>query len=226
MITDNAGVLVAKHTYYPFGAEIDITPHESAAEAMKFTGHERDVVAASNASVDYMHARYYNGNLGRFLSIDPTWDSADLGHPQAWNRYSYVRNNPIGNTDPDGKICIPCAAVGALAAVSYESYRQVRSGEPVNNGRLLAAVGIGAVAGATLGEAPAIARAAFTAFPRSYVAAMEIGASAAGVATGPNVNLGSGGRPISGSINVDNLSAGFRGSMQEVQVAGDALSLP
>ena len=36
MITDNAGVLVAKHTYYPFGAEMDLTPHESASEAMKF----------------------------------------------------------------------------------------------------------------------------------------------------------------------------------------------
>lgn len=41
---------------------------------------------------------------GRFLSVDPTWDSADLATPQSWNRYSYVMNNPINATDPDGRI--------------------------------------------------------------------------------------------------------------------------
>src|SRR5207244_8713611 len=89
-----------------------------------------------------------------FLAIDPSLDLEKTLHdPQLWNRYGYVHNNPTGNTDPDGKICIPCAAVGALVAVSYESYRQVRSNEPANNARLLAAVGIGAAAGATLGAA-------------------------------------------------------------------------
>lgn len=41
---------------------------------------------------------------GRFLSVDPTWDSADLGKPQSWNRYSYVWNNPVNATDPDGRL--------------------------------------------------------------------------------------------------------------------------
>jgi RHS repeat-associated protein len=226
LVSNDAGVRIGIHAYYPFGTELNLTPNEQPGELMKFTGHERDLLASNPNTLDYMHARYDMGTMGRFLSVDPTWASADLGHPQAWNRYSYVRNNPIGNTDPDGKICIPCAAVGALAAVSYESYRQVRSGEPVNNGRLLAAVGIGAVGGATLGEVPVLARAAFTAFPRTYLAAMTIGMGMTGTPTGPNINIGSGGRPIAGSINVDNLSAGFRGGMQQVQVAGDALALP
>ncbi|HEV7571879.1 MAG TPA: RHS repeat-associated core domain-containing protein [Thermoanaerobaculia bacterium] len=164
LVTDSNGRRISEHDYFPFGVEAtplrqDTLPVNgfNREEPMKFTGHERDFTGGTSFEnsnyIDYMHARSTIPQWGRFLSVDPTWDSADIGHPQSWNRYSYVRNNPMGNTDPDGKICIPCAAVGALAAVSYESYRQVRSGEPVNNHRLLAAVGIGAVAGATLGAA-------------------------------------------------------------------------
>ena len=39
-----------------------------------------------------------------FVSVDPTWESADLKTPQSWNRYAYVRNNPINRIDPDGRI--------------------------------------------------------------------------------------------------------------------------
>ena len=50
---------------------------------------------------DYMHARYYNLNLGRFLSVDPI--GGTVGSSQSWNRYSYVRNNPLNLIDPDGQ---------------------------------------------------------------------------------------------------------------------------
>ena len=101
LVTDSNGFLVGKHVYYPFGAEMDLTPHESAVELMKFTGHERDIVAADNATVDYMHARYYNGNLGRFLSVD-RGASLSASNPQTFNKYLYARNNPILRIDRDG----------------------------------------------------------------------------------------------------------------------------
>ncbi len=101
LVTDGNHILIGKHAYYPFGAEMNLTPTESATELMKFTGHERDIVAATNGSVDYMHARYYNANLGRFLSVDPV--EGDPRQPQSWNRYAYVTNNPVNHTDPTGK---------------------------------------------------------------------------------------------------------------------------
>ncbi len=74
---------------------------------MRFAGHWRAFLGVpgveSDEYLDYMHARYYDANVGRFLSVDPTWESADLIRPQTWNRYSYVLNNPINFTDPDGK---------------------------------------------------------------------------------------------------------------------------
>jgi RHS repeat-associated protein len=104
LITGNGGFLIAKHAYYPFGAEMALTPTESSVELMKFTGHERDVVAGNNASVDYMHARYYNANLGRLLSVDPSLEIEKAQkQPQRWNRYTYVTNNPMRYVDPDGR---------------------------------------------------------------------------------------------------------------------------
>jgi len=103
VVTNDSGVLVGVHAYYAFGSELQLSPTESSTELLKFTGHERDLLAGEPNMVDDMHARYYMANLGRFLSVDPTWDSGDVGRPQAWNRYSYVVNNPVGHTDPNGR---------------------------------------------------------------------------------------------------------------------------
>ena len=51
--------------------------------------------------LDYMHARYYSPHLGRFLSVDPV--GGEIGSSQSWNRYSYVRNNPMNMVDPTGE---------------------------------------------------------------------------------------------------------------------------
>ena len=48
-----------------------------------------------------MHARYYTFNLGRFMSVDPV--GGTVGLSQSWNRYAYVRGNPVNATDPDGE---------------------------------------------------------------------------------------------------------------------------
>jgi RHS repeat-associated protein len=104
LVTDANGVKVAEHAYYPFGAEINLTPHETPEEAMKFTGHERDIVAADGLTLDYMHARYDNASLGRFLSVDPTIAvQRNMHQPQGWNRYAYAMNNPLLRVDPDGR---------------------------------------------------------------------------------------------------------------------------
>ena len=52
----------------------------------------------------YFGARYYRADLGRFTTVDPVLDQqAALTDPQLWNRYAYVRNNPLRWVDPDGR---------------------------------------------------------------------------------------------------------------------------
>jgi RHS repeat-associated protein len=100
LITDSNHVRVAEHAYYPFGSEFSVTPHESPEEAMKFTGHERDIVAGNYLTLDDMHARYYTASTGRFLSVDPL--EGNSSKPQSLNRYAYVLNNPGNLVDPFG----------------------------------------------------------------------------------------------------------------------------
>lgn len=55
-----------------------------------------------------MLARYYSSSLGRFMAVDPVLDvKTAMENPQGWNRYAYVKNNPILRTDPDGR-CDEC----------------------------------------------------------------------------------------------------------------------
>jgi RHS repeat-associated protein len=67
-----------------------------------FTGKERDTESGN----DYFGARYYDSNMGRFMSPDPSQlYYADPTNPQSLNLYSYVLNNPLRNIDPDGLNC-------------------------------------------------------------------------------------------------------------------------
>jgi RHS repeat-associated protein len=75
-----------------------------------FTGKERDTESGN----DYFGARYFGSSMGRFMS--PDWSGnletvpfADFGNPQSLNLYSYVQNNPMSQTDPDGHDVVLCA---------------------------------------------------------------------------------------------------------------------
>gem|GEM_PF-6411028 len=93
--TGSNGALLTTHSYWPFGEEMTVT---SSSERYRFAGHERD----QRTGYDYMHARYYAPMAGRFFSVDPGRDY-DFSHPQSFNLYAYVRNNPVTAVDRNGK---------------------------------------------------------------------------------------------------------------------------
>jgi len=47
-----------------------------------------------------MGDRWYDAQLGRWISADTI--IPDTANPQAWNRYTYVHNNPLRHIDPSG----------------------------------------------------------------------------------------------------------------------------
>jgi RHS repeat-associated protein len=77
-----------------------------------------------------MVARYYASSLGRFMAVDPGDDTA-LEDPQSWNKYAYVRNNPINHTDPKG-MCLEDACIveigTAVAVVGPEEVGSILLG--------------------------------------------------------------------------------------------------
>ena len=99
--TTAAGVPEETCISYPFGD--GPTCSGTDATGSRYTGKERD----SESGLDYFGARYNASSMGRFTSPDPGWFFASrLENPQTWNQYSYVLNNPLSFTDPDGYDCV------------------------------------------------------------------------------------------------------------------------
>ncbi|HEX4954072.1 MAG TPA: RHS repeat-associated core domain-containing protein [Thermoanaerobaculia bacterium] len=93
-MTTASGSSYALRRYFPFGQEFPEPMYDDVT--LDFTGHERD-----GHFLDYFHARYYSPVNGRFLSPDPV--GGDPAIAQSWNRYAYVRGNPLKYLDPDGR---------------------------------------------------------------------------------------------------------------------------
>jgi RHS repeat-associated protein len=100
LITDETGVRMTSHTYWPFGRKAS-DPSQNSYQ-MKYTGHERDAYDESSTSddLDSMHARFYNPIVARFMSVDPL--AGSIAAPQSLNRYAYVMGNPLRYRDPRG----------------------------------------------------------------------------------------------------------------------------
>ena len=53
-----------------------------------------------NTGLEYLRARYYNANQGRFFQEDTYL--GDITDPLTLNRYAYVKNSPLNYVDPSG----------------------------------------------------------------------------------------------------------------------------
>lgn len=98
VITDSTGAKVQALTYYPYGATRTNQSFTTPAVDVpyKYTGKELD----SSTNLYYYEARYYDPELGRFISADTIVPRPR--DPQEFNRYSYAGNNPLIYTDPTG----------------------------------------------------------------------------------------------------------------------------
>ncbi|HSH05822.1 MAG TPA: RHS repeat-associated core domain-containing protein, partial [Anaerolineae bacterium] len=104
--------------YTPFGQQTkqqttDITPHG-------FTGHHEN----PDWDLIFMNSRFYLPAIGRFLTADTL--IPDPTNSQSFNRYSYVRNNPLQWTDPTGhreEACASNADEGCQPYVDNEVYQ-------------------------------------------------------------------------------------------------------
>ena len=95
--TDYTGAVKRTETMGPFGDGFT----ESYA-GLDFTGFAGGVWDQENNG-DHFGAREYAKTQGRWLTPDPAGLAAvDPSNPQTWNRYAYVRNNPVSGVDPTG----------------------------------------------------------------------------------------------------------------------------
>jgi RHS repeat-associated protein len=91
--SDLAGNVLEQDIYDPYGSSL----MDSRTDTPSFAGHVVD--ASTNFS--YMQQRYYDGAVGRFVSVDPV--SAYAKPIDNFNRYFYAAGNPYRFRDPDGR---------------------------------------------------------------------------------------------------------------------------
>ena len=107
--TNLSGSAVQQCTDLPFGDDLGCT--SSLSQYMGISGSFLD----SYDNLDHFLYRQYTGNEGRWISPDPAGlMAANPAHPQTWNRYTYVANNPLSFVDPSGLLLIgPIGTVGS-----------------------------------------------------------------------------------------------------------------
>jgi RHS repeat-associated protein len=106
-VTDSSGNFVVRESFDAWGKRrnpvtwsgaINSTDDTNIASTTRrgFTGHTE----LDNFGLVHMNGRVYDPVIGRFLSADPYIQAPD--DTQSWNRYAYVRNNPLSLIDPSG----------------------------------------------------------------------------------------------------------------------------
>ena len=92
VITDESGNEVRRQSQRAYGQTLETAGEHD--ESFTFTGQRLD-----ESGLIYLHARYYDPEIGRFLSPDTETPGDRI---VGLNRYAYANNDPINHTDPTG----------------------------------------------------------------------------------------------------------------------------
>lgn len=121
--TGATGTVLWRKSYTPYGAQIG-SSHR--AEPLSYTGKPHDNITG----LTYFGARYFDPEVGRFISVDPV--GFVESNPMSFNRYLYVNNNPYKYVDPDGEFLNFAAKfvldVGINVAFNYVTTGQMDVG--------------------------------------------------------------------------------------------------
>ena len=125
-LVDESGSVTATYDYRPYGKVLASSGTD--ATRFRFTGHERDV----ESSLDYMLARSYAYDVGRFLRPDPMQDEYPGLSP-----YAYANNNPLKYVDPDGRVIKLASSLNSEEKARLQGYlsnlQKSRTGKLIYN---------------------------------------------------------------------------------------------
>ena len=127
-MTDQSRNVLERREYEPYGEQL--TPAVQGGPG--YTGHVQD----ATTGLVYMQQRYYDPQIGLFLSVDPV--AADGSTGGNFNRYKYAANNPYRFIDPDGRFessvtraferDARAVLTGAMSQEKFNTHLQARGG--------------------------------------------------------------------------------------------------
>ena len=122
-LSNPAGALANTYTYDSYGKLL--ASSGTLANPFQYTGRESD----AETGIYYYRARYYDQNVGRFASEDPS------GFRAGPNFYLYTKNGPVNAIDPTGlrtQLC--CRTVNDWRAIGASHCFLAISGNPTIGG--------------------------------------------------------------------------------------------
>ncbi|MCI0397129.1 MAG: DUF6531 domain-containing protein [Chloroflexi bacterium] len=119
LLSDDSGSIANAYTYAAYGRLLNATG--TTANNYLFTGEQYDAFTG----LYYLRTRYYQPDLGRFLTMDGF--AGDPFTPQSLHKYGYAHNNPVNFTDPSGQF-VAAISLAVTALVNGV----VRSGQYIN----------------------------------------------------------------------------------------------
>ena len=145
-LIDKTGATVVEYTYDSWGKLLSTSGSLASTLGKNNPFRYRGYVYDEETGFYYLQSRYYNPEVGRFISADVLLSTGQgvIGH----NAYAYCLNNPINGIDPDG--CWPFFVVTAIVGAVVGA---VAGGiiAAQNGGNVLTGIGIGAASGALIG---------------------------------------------------------------------------
>ncbi|MEW6173811.1 MAG: RHS repeat-associated core domain-containing protein [Bacillota bacterium] len=110
-LTDTTGAVTDRFQYSFYGELV----YRTGSTSTPFLFNGRDGVMTDANGLLYMRARYFNPEIGRFVSRDPVTGS--IVNPKSIDAHSYCENDPVNGVDPSGNfVQVVVAYAGAVAA--------------------------------------------------------------------------------------------------------------
>lgn len=106
-VVGNTGNVQSRSDYTVFGERVDSSVGlRSSTQGFGKSASLRQGYALTEkddaTGLDHTWFRKHENQAGRWTSPDPYNGSASVEMPQDWNRYNYVRNQPVNFVDPSG----------------------------------------------------------------------------------------------------------------------------
>ena len=140
------GDIVAEYQYDAWGNILSASGSRAEINPLRYRGYYYD----SETGFYYVSSRYYDPEIGRFLSPDSTdiLTASPLVHTDK-NLYAYCDNNPVVRADGSGEFwhIVVGAVVGAVISTGVTVITNLATGEKWSDGLFTAALS-GAASGA------------------------------------------------------------------------------
>ena len=173
-VTDANGKILQRYNYDAYGNAIGFNPADAFTNLL-YSGEQFN----PTSGLQYLRARWYNPQAGRFNRVDPF--AGNIDDPQSLHKYAYTHNNPIMGIDPSGYFSLielfnVTTIIGMLSGALIGGIRGGAKGAlaglamggtlafPMALLGLSISVGIAAVTGLSMAAATGITVAGFTTY--------------------------------------------------------------